>query len=137
MHRSLAILLAAAFWLLCLTPRAVTAQEEGAFHAALRHLVAIPYCLLGGLLGPGCDPAGRTGEFTCRGTDGSGPGRLVTTAPNPYVAVLPSVTAEEGPGYVTYTLIYEREKGRTERVNRSTGPVVMYHSPLPFKDTAR
>ncbi len=108
--------------------------QEGAFHAAFRHLVAIPYALLGGVLGPGCRPVGTTGDFDCRGQGTCNPGVTVLPGSDPYRAVAPSVAVEpRQPAYITYTLIYQKP----EKEKENTLPTVVYDSPLPFPELDR
>ncbi len=133
MQKSFRILVAAMAFAVCLVPVKGALAQEGAFHAALRHLVAIPYALLGGFLGPGCEPSGTTGDFDCGQSRQCNPGMAVAPAPNPYIAVMPAAETETQHGYVTYTLIYEKKESSQEETS-APAPTVFYHSPLPFDE---
>ncbi len=112
---------------LLLFPGVSIGQEEGALHTAFRHLVAIPYALLGSLLGPGCDKPGRSCEFVY----GPRP-PLRQPSPGPYVAVVPYEEIDTGEcekGYVTYTLVYPKQGYEKKDCGIRA---VTYDAPLPF-----
>ncbi len=107
--------------------------QEGAFHAALRHLVAIPYALLGGMLGPGCRPVDTTGDFVCDSQESNNRCVATFTGANPYREVAPAVVMDSRrPEYITYSLIREAPVKQDE-----DNPPVTYDSPLPFPDLDR
>ncbi|OEU76369.1 MAG: hypothetical protein BA864_00020 [Desulfuromonadales bacterium C00003093] len=103
------------------------AQREGALHAAFKHVIAIPYALLGSFLGPGNQPCGASSSLTtCCNPNIS---TVITTpALSAYSGVSPTAYITTQPAYVTYNLVRV-----TEPAQPAVEPNVYVYDPLPFQ----
>ncbi len=95
------------------------AQDEGALHNVFRHIVAIPYALLGSLKGP--DP------IVCSQNNVPCPSISYNIMP-PYIAVAPTAIVQTAPSYVTYNAISVQKPMQAE-----CPPNAYIYDPIPFR----